>query len=327
MSGIENRPKNLAGFEPLLIVLGPTGSGKSDLAIALALALDGEIVNCDSLQVYRRFNIGTAKVPEAARRGVPHHLIDLVEPTGLFTAGEYLQRARAALREIAARGRLPVVVGGTGFYLRALLNGLFAGPSRNQAVRERLERREQRRPGSLHRILARLDPVSAARIHTHDRQKIVRALEVRLLEGKPVSALFSRGRDPLTGFQPIKLGLHPPRALLHERLEARTARIFERGLLNEVRGILASGVPPGAKPFESLGYKQALTAVQGSWTAEQALRSTALQTRQYAKRQMTWFRKEPGVHWLEGFGDDSQVQAQAIAMVRAEMRGPREAAR
>jgi tRNA dimethylallyltransferase len=303
---------------PLPVVLGPTGSGKSELAIHIALAVGGEIVNCDSLQVYRGFDIGTAKVGVAARRGVPHHLIDVVEPGQLFTAGDFALRARAALREIAARQKIPVVVGGTGFYLRVLLHGLFRGPSRNPAIRERLERQEQKRPLSLYRILTRLDPTAAHRIHANDKNKIIRALEVRMLEGKPISELFLQGSEPLTGFRPIKLGLNPARALLNQRLDARTVRIFETGLLQEVRNILSSGVASDAKPFESLGYKQALQALQGRLTAEQALQSTQLETRQYAKRQTTWFRKEAEVKWLEGFGDDPEVQAKALAIVLRE---------
>ena len=299
-------------------MLGPTGSGKSELAIHIALAIGGEIVNCDSLQVYRRFDIGTAKVPEAARRGVPHHLIDLIEPDQLFTAGDYAQQARAALTEIAARRRTPIVVGGTGFYLRALLEGLSQGPLRNQALRERLELRERKRPLSLYRILSRLDPTAALRIHANDTKKIVRALEVRLLEGRPITELFSRGRDALTGFRPIKLGLNPPRALLNQRLDARTVGIFEAGLVEEVRNLLSSGVSRDAKPFESLGYKQALQVLEGRSTLEQALHSTQLETRQYAKRQVTWFRKEPDVQWLEGFGDNLELQGQALAIVDRE---------
>jgi tRNA dimethylallyltransferase len=301
--------------QALPIVLGPTGSGKSDLAIQLALALGGEIVNCDSLQIYRRFDIGTAKVPEAARVGVPHHLIDVVDPGQLFTAGDYAREARAVLRQIAARRRIPIVVGGTGFYLRALLDGLSHGPSRNPALRQRLERREQKRPLSLYRILARLDRTAASHIHANDTKKIIRALEVRLLEGRPISELFARGRDPLTGFRAIKLGLNPTRALLNQRLDARTVGIFEAGLLEEVRTLLASGVSRDAKPFESLGYKQALQVLEGRWTLEQALGSTQLETRRYAKRQVTWFRKEPDVQWLHGFGDNPEVQVQALAMV------------
>lgn len=297
-------------------MLGPTGSGKSDLALRIALAVGGEIVNCDSLQVYRGFNIGTAKVPVAERQGIPHHLIDVIDPSQLFTAGDYARLAEAALREIAGRGRIPVLAGGTGFYLRALLDGLFPGPSRDQTLRTRLERREASRGGSLHRILRRLDPAAAARIHPNDKNKTLRALEVRLIEGQPLSRLFERGRAPLSGFRPIKLGLDPPRELLYARLNARAAAIFERGLVDEVRHLLAAGVSPGAKPFESLGYKQALQVVEGSLTLEQALESTELQTRRYAKRQTTWFRKETGMHWLAGFGDDPRVQADALAIVQ-----------
>jgi len=303
---------------PLPIVLGPTASGKSDLAIHIALALGGEIVNCDSMQIYRGFDIGTAKVLEAHRRGVPHHLIDVVNPDQVFTAGEYARIARDVLRQISKRGRTAVVVGGTGFYLRALLEGLFPGPARDPAIRARLERREQKRPGSLHRILSRLDPPAAARIHSNDKNKIVRALEVRLLEGKPMSELFDRGRSALEGFHPIKLGLNPPRPLLYQRMNARAVRIFEQGLINEVRGLLAAGVPRESKPFESLGYKQALQVLEGRLTPEQALVATQLETRRYAKRQLTWFRKEHGVHWLSGFGQEPVVHQKALALLAAE---------
>jgi tRNA dimethylallyltransferase len=307
-------------LNPLLVVVGPTGSGKSDLAIRLAIEVGGEIVNCDSLQLYKGLDIGTAKVPEGDRRGVPHHLIDLLEPTQIFTAGEYAEAARVVVREIAARNRIAIVVGGTGFYLRALLEGLFPGPPRDAAVRARLESRERARQGTLHRILSRLDPASAARIHANDKNKLIRALEVRLLSGKPISTMFELGRDPLGGFRPIKLGLDPPRKLLHERLDARTANIFARGLVEEVRALLAAGVPPDAKAFESLGYKQAVQVVEGRLSREEALLSTQIETRQYAKRQATWFRKEKAVHWLEGFGDDARVQEQALKIVEKELK-------
>jgi len=303
---------------PLPVVLGPTGSGKSELAIRVAEAVGGEIVNCDSLQVFRGFDIGTAKVPVAERLGIPHHLIDVIDPAQLFTAGDYARLAETALREIAGRGRIPVIAGGTGFYLRALLDGLSPGPSRDETLRKRLELREENRSGSLHRILQRLDPTAAARIHPNDKNKTMRALEVRLIEGRPMSALFERGRAPLAGFRPIKLGLDPPRELLNTRLNARTQALFDRGLVDEVRHLLAQGISRSAKPFESLGYKQALQVVEGSLTIEQALESTQLETRQYAKRQITWFRKEQGVYWLAGFGNDPRVQAEALAIVQRE---------
>ena len=300
-------------------MLGPTGSGKSELAIEIALALNGEIVNCDSLQLYRRFDIGTAKVAAAAMRGVPHHLIDAMEPGELFTAGDYAKRARAILADIQQRRRIPVVVGGTGFYLRALLEGLFQGPSRDPALRNRLEHREARKTGSLHRMLTRLDPEAAARIHSNDRNKLIRALEVRLLKGQAISQLFTAGRDPLTGFRPVKIGLNPPRTPLYERLDARAARMFQGGLIEEVRNILQSGVPREAKPFESLGYKQALQFIDGRATLEAALESTQLETRRYSKRQLTWFRKERDVHWIAGFGDDPAVRSEALAIVTPEI--------
>jgi tRNA dimethylallyltransferase len=302
----------------LPIVLGPTASGKSELAIHIALAIGGEILNCDSMQIYRGFDIGTAKVPEAERRGVPHYLIDVADPDQVFTAGEYARVARDVLREISARGRIAVVVGGNGFYLRALLEGLFPGPARDPAIRARLERREGKRQGSLHRILSRLDPVAAARIHSNDKNKIIRAVEVRMLEGKPMSELFDRGRAPLEGFRPVKIGLNPPRPLLYQRMDARAARIFEQGLVDEVQRLLTAGVSRDAKPFESLGYKQALQVLEGRLTPEQALAATQLDTRRYAKRQLTWFRKEHAVRWLDGFGEEPVVQQKALALLSPE---------
>jgi tRNA dimethylallyltransferase len=300
---------------PLLIVVGPTGSGKSELALRLAEASKGEIAGCDSVQIYRGFNIGAAKLTLEERRNIPHHLIDIAQPDELFTAGEYARRARAALHEIAARGHTPVVVGGTGFYLRALLEGLSPGPTRDEARRSQLLAREQRRPGCLHRILARLDPESAARIHVNDVNKTVRALEISILEKRPRMAMFARGRDPLSGFKPIKIGLNPSRSALRERLDARVVRMFERGLVEEARGLLESGVSPNAKPFESLGYKQALQVLRGEIGVPEAIASTQLGTRRYAKRQMTWFRREPGVQWIEAFGDDPETRERALTLV------------
>jgi len=208
-----------------------------------------------------------------------------------------------------------VLVGGTGFYLQALLHGLSPGPSRDDKLRARLQETELKRSGSMHRILARLDPAAAARIHVNDKNKTMRALEVRLLEGAALSSMFERGRVPLSGFLPIKIGLNPPRDLLYEKLNQRARKMFQQGLVDEVRSLLSRGVPPQAKPFESLGYKQALQLVQGRISEEQALESTQQETRRYAKRQSTWFRKEQRVHWIEGFGDDPAVQAEALAML------------
>jgi tRNA dimethylallyltransferase len=302
---------------PLPIVLGPTASGKSELAIQIAVSLGGEIVNCDSMQLYRGFNVGTAKVPETARHQVTHHLIDTLDPGQVFSAGDYARVARPLLRQIAERGRIPVMVGGTGFYLRALLQGLFSGPARDPALRSRLERIERERRGRLHRILTRLDPIAAARIHSNDKNKIIRALEVRILEGTPITELFAQSGEGLQAFRAIKIGLNPPRAQLYARIDMRTVRMFEQGLVDEVRGLLAAGVARDAKPFESLGYKQSLAVIEGRLTPEQAIAATQLETRRYAKRQLTWFRKEQKVHWLSGFGDQPATQRDAIEFLHS----------
>ncbi len=293
----------------LATVVGPTGSGKSALALGLAERFGGEIVNCDSLQLYRGFDIGTAKTPPADRRGIPHHLFDVLMPQESYSAGEYAREARKVIAEIAGRGRLPVVVGGTGFYLRALLEGLPALPSRDERLRERLAERERLRPGSLHRLLRRLEPSAAGRIHTHDVQKTMRALEVRLLtqQALPLPA----EAHALEGYTVMKLGLDPDRAALHQRLETRTRSMFIHGLIEEVQGLLALGSTGNEKPFEALGYKQALMHLRGALTLEQAVESTIIETRQYAKRQRTWFRRDPEIRWFAGFGDDAEIIAQA----------------
>ncbi len=300
----------------LAIVAGPTGSGKSELALAIAGTLGGEVVNCDSLQVYRHFDIGTAKLPESLRRGIPHHLMDIAEPEQLFTAGDYLRLGRAAIGEISERGRLPVVAGGTGFYLRALTDGLFAGPERNEVIRELLAERERRRPGALHRFLRRLDAAAAGRIHPRDVQKLIRAVEVCLISRTPITEQFGAGRDPLSGYRMAKIGLSPPRAQLYARLDERCSRMFESGLLEEVRSLLARGTPRTAKPFESLGYKEALAVVEGRMAPDEAIAAAQIETRHYAKRQLTWFRREKDICWLEGFGSEPAVQDRAIELVR-----------
>lgn len=296
---------------------GPTASGKSHLALELARVYGGEIVNCDSLQIYRGLDIGTAKTPPGERGGIAHHLFDLLEPEETYNAGQYAADARRTLAEIAARGRLPVLAGGTGFYLKALLQGLTDGPVRDEALRERLSRREARRPGSLHRILTRLDGTTAARIHPNDRHKTIRALEICLLARRPASRVFEQGSQPLEGYRTFKLGLDPPRPLLHGRIAARTEAMFGRGLMEEVRGLLGRGVPADAKAFESIGYKEALACLRGDLTQEAAAELTTIATRQYAKRQMTWFRRDPDIRWLAGFGDDRQVSDLAVRMIGA----------
>lgn len=301
---------------PLVAVVGPTGSGKSALGLRLAAEFDGEIVNCDSLQLYRYFDIGTAKLRPEERGSIPHHLLDVLDPGEIFTAGEYARRAREVLREITARGRLPLVVGGTGFYLRALLDGLFPGPGRDERLRQRLAQREARRPGLLHRLLRRWDPEAARRIHPADRPKLIRALEVCLLTRRPLSEWFAAGRDALTGYRVCKLGLNPPRAALYQRLDARCRAMFEQGLIEEVRRILAMGYPPSIKPLEAHGYRQALQVLRGELDLPHALYYAQRNTRRYAKRQWTWFRREPNLIWMDGFGDDPAVQELAVRHVR-----------
>jgi tRNA dimethylallyltransferase len=300
---------------PLVAVAGPTGSGKSDLALEIAGRFHGEIINCDSLQVYRHFDIGTAKLPVEERRGIPHHLIDIADPDQVFTAGEFARLARQAVADISARGRLPVLAGGTGFYLRALLDGLFEGPSRDQALRDRLAAREARRPGSLHGLLRRFDPTSAGRIHANDVPKVTRALEVCLLTRRPVSQLFEKGRDALRGYCVLKIGLLPDRDRLYAKLDERCAAMFQGGLLDEVKQILALGFAPECKPFESHGYKQALQMLRGELSPRDALFYAQRNTRHYAKRQITWFRRERDLHWLRGFGTDPEIREKAITLV------------
>jgi len=287
---------------PLVVIAGPTGSGKSALALRIAQRFHGEIVNYDSLQLYRGFNVGTAKTPPSARRGVPHHLIDVLEPQSVFTAGDYARAARAIVAEISARERLPVVVGGTGFYLRALLEGLPALPGRDESLRARLVEREGKRPGALARLLRRLDPEAASRIQPDDRQKMIRALEVRVLTRSPAPPKSSA--EPMRGYRRLKIGLNPDRARLRAALDARAREMFQMGLIEEIEGLLAGGCSGEEKPFESLGYRQALAVVRGEMTREEAIESTQVTTRQYAKRQMTWFRRDPEMVWLEGFGDE-----------------------
>lgn len=293
----------------LIAVVGPTGAGKSALAIRLADILPVEIVNCDSLQFYRGFDIGTAKTPAAARRGIPHHLFDALDPKTGYSAGDYARDARQVIAEISDRGHVPVVAGGTGFYLRALLEGLPGLPGRDEKRRADLAAREQRRPGALHRLLLRLEPSAAARIHSNDTQKLIRALEVRILTR---SALPSpESAEPLQGYRVVKIGLDPDRAELYARLDARVVTMFCSGLMEEVSGLLASGLTGQEKPFESLGYKQALRHLRGEITLEQAIESTQIETRQYAKRQWTWFRRDASVHWLQGFGDSPPILDQS----------------
>lgn len=299
-----------------LAVLGPTATGKSSLALALAERFGGEIVNCDSTAVYRGFDIGTDKLPRADRRGVPHHLIDIVEPTVEYTAAQFARDAAAAVRDIHARGRLPIVTGGTGFYYRALTRGLFPGPGKDAALRARLEAVAARRGRPfLHRLLSRVDPASGARIHPGDLKRMVRALEVYFLTGEALTAHFARTEPPLPEFEPVAVALSLPMARLEPRLARRVEAQFAQGLLDEVRGLLARGVPPEARPFGGLVYRQALEHLQGVRDEAATRELIVHENRKYARRQLIWFRKEPTLRWFDGPGDSSDVQAGVIRVL------------
>ncbi|MGI9102915.1 MAG: tRNA (adenosine(37)-N6)-dimethylallyltransferase MiaA [Terriglobales bacterium] len=300
---------------PLLVALvGPTGSGKTALSLALAERFGGEIVNCDSVAIYRDFEIGTAKPSAAERARAPHHLLDIMDPTHYMTAGEYARRAREVLEEIKSRGRLPIVVGGTGLYLRALLEGLFPGPERSEELRERLRARARQRGAVwLQRILARLDPKSAANIHPNDTPKVIRAIEVCLASRERMSELWQRGRDPLQGIHILRIGLNPDRNALYTRINQRARAMFDAGLVDETKRLMEKY--PGAWALSSLGYKQAAQYLCGEVDLKLAIWAAQQSHRNYAKRQITWFRREPDVHWLGGFGDDLAIQQQAVATV------------
>ena len=325
--------QKLPDREPLVVVvLGPTASGKTALALAIARRFSGEIVNCDSVAMYREFEIGTAKPSAAERAEIPHHLFDCVDPLADVSAGEYARQSRRILREIVLREsgprlRLPVVSGGTGLYLRALLEGLFPGPQRSEELRSKLRGRVQKNGTEhLHRILRRLDSSAASRIHANDVAKVIRAIEVCLasrqssLQTSPQSSrrnmteLWQQGREPLQGFRILRLGLNPERERLYVRINQRAADMFDRGLIAETEKLLAK-YGATARPLASLGYKQALQSLHGELDRASALSAAQQAHRNYAKRQITWFRREPDVHWLAGLGDDPAIQAEGIAAV------------
>ena len=296
--------------QPLVVLLlGPTGSGKTALSLSLAERFGSEIVSCDSVAVYRGMDLGSAKPTPAERARAPHHLIDVANPDEPFTAGTYSRLARKALREIAARERLPIVTGGTGLYLRALTEGLFAAPERQEKLRERLRLSAKKRGSAwLHRMLARLDAARAQSIHANDAPKLIRAIEVCLAGRRPMSEMLERedlARDPLIGFRLLRIGLNPPRAALYERINQRCAAMFGAGLLEETRSLLTRYGP--VKALDALGYRQALAVVRGEMSEAAAIAAAQQGHRNYAKRQMTWFRREPEVHWIAGFGDEAET--------------------
>jgi tRNA dimethylallyltransferase len=304
---------------PILVIVGPTAAGKSALALSLAERWGGEVVNFDSMQLYRGFDIGTGKLAPAERRGIPHHLLDSVEPGQVFTAGDYAREATQTLASLRERQTLPILVGGTGLYLRTLLLGLFEGPGRSDDLRARLKEVAHRRSREfLHKMLRRLDAQTGARIHPNDTQKIIRALEVCILARRPFSSMLATGRAGLQGFHAIKIGLNPDRAALNQRIDARVESIFAAGLVEEARGLFErrglSLLPdfPRQGPFASLGYPQAMAVTRGELKREEAIRETQAATRRYAKRQRTWFRREPEVKWFDGFGDDPVIQGEVI---------------
>lgn len=301
---------------PLLAIVGPTATGKSALALALARRTQprGEIVNCDSTAVYQQFDIGTDKVPVSEQEGIPHHLVDILPPTERYSAARYAEAAAQVIRDITARGKLPILVGGTGLYYRALTRGIFPGPARDDVLRERLHAVAARRgPERLHQMVARLDPASAARILPRDEKRLVRALEVTLLTGKPLSAHFSDTRSPLADYQIVTLALRLPAAAIADRVARRVDAQFARGLLDEVQTMLARGVPPEAHPFSGLVYRQVMDFLHGVRDLPATRELIVQENRRYARRQLIWFRKEPNLKWLDGPGEESATLRLACA--------------
>jgi tRNA dimethylallyltransferase len=303
--------------DPLLVaILGPTASGKTALSLELAERFQGEIVNCDSVAIYREFEIGTAKPSAEERARVPHHLFDIVAPDSYITAGEYARQGRQILNDIQASGHLPIVVGGTGLYLRALLEGLFPGPQRSEELRARLRAAGERRGAVyLHRILRRLDAEAAGKIHANDTPKLIRAIEVCVAARRQMTEMWKQGRDALTGFRILRVGLNPDRDALYARINERAWRMFANGLVEETRGLLAK-YGEAARPLGSLGYKQAVQLLRGEVSREGAIRAAQQAHRNYAKRQLTWFRREPEVVWLAGFGEEAGVREKAGEAIR-----------
>jgi tRNA dimethylallyltransferase len=300
----------------LVVLVGPTGSGKTALSLAVAEHLGGEIVNCDSVAMYREFEIGTAKPSREERARVPHHLIDFVAPASFVTSGEYARMARETVREISERACLPIVVGGTGLYLRAMLEGLFPGPQRSEKLRGRLRQRAASKPpGYLHRMLRCLDVKAAGSIHPNDIPKLIRAIEVCLASRNRMTDLWQQGRDPLMGFSIVRIGLDPDRQALYGRINSRATKMFEAGLIDETRNLLER-YGDDVWPLKALGYKQAVQVIAGEMDRDAALAAVQQAHRNYAKRQMTWFRREPNVIWFKAFGDDAVIQARVLEVIQ-----------
>ena len=305
-------------------VLGATATGKSALALAIAERYGGEIINCDSTAVYRGFDIGTDKIAAADRRGIPHHLIDIAEPTDDYTAAQYARDAAAAIREVHGRGRLPILVGGTGFYFRALTRGLFPGPGRDLALRQRLEAIAARRDVTvLHRLLRKVDPESSLRIQPRDLKRLVRALEVYFLTGRPLTAHFADTRSLIPDVDVLEIGLRLPAADISARVTRRVDQQFARGLLDEIRALLARGVPETARPFGGLVYRQAMEHLRGVRDEPSTRALIAQENRRYARRQLIWFRKEPTLSWFDGPGE-SAATIDAVQRLIAERLQERE---
>jgi len=300
----------------LVAIVGPTATGKSALGIALAERFAGEIVSCDSTAVYRGFDIGTDKVPPPEQRGIPHHMIDVVDPTEEYSAARYAREASMVIREITRRARLPILVGGTGFYYRALTRGLFDGPGRDEALRRRLEQVAQKRGQEcLHRWLAAVDPASAARIQVRDVKRLVRALEVWLVTGRPLTDHFAETASPLPEYDVVSIALRIPREETAERVARRVDAQFDQGLLDEMRAILARGVPETALPFTGLVYKQALEHLHGIRGERETRELIVRENRRYARRQLIWFRKEPNLRWIHAAGELTDTQSEVARLL------------